>query len=70
MPLGAALHKEDPDAICTLLQSLAAPINAFFDTTMVMAEDPEIRSSRLALLQIAQNQLLTAGDFTKIVIEG
>ena len=70
MPLGAALHKEDPDTICTLFQSLAAPINAFFDSTMVMAEDPEIRSSRLALLQIAQNQLLTAGDFTKIVIEG
>jgi glycyl-tRNA synthetase beta chain len=69
-PLSAAVQREDAAEICTLLQSLAAPINAFFDSTMVMVEDAEIRSSRLALLQFAQNQLLTAGDFTKIVIEG
>lgn len=54
----------------SLLNSLAAPINAFFESTMVMAEDESIRNERLRLLNQCAGQLLVAGDFTKLVIEG
>lgn len=58
------------DRIVELLRTLGGPINAFFDSTMVMVEDEEVRSSRLGLLAQTSRQLRTAGDFTKIVIEG
>ena len=37
------------------LSALSAPVDRFFDDVMVMAEDPALRSNRLALL----NQLAT-----------
>jgi glycyl-tRNA synthetase beta subunit len=37
---------------------------------MVMAEDSRVRYARLTLLEAVSRQLLTAGDWTKIVIEG
>ncbi|HMS55398.1 MAG TPA: glycine--tRNA ligase subunit beta, partial [Fimbriimonadaceae bacterium] len=49
------------------LKTLDQPINAFFDSTMVMAEDPAIRASRLGLLQLVADLLNQAGDFTKLV---
>lgn len=49
------------------LKELDRPINAFFDSTMVMAEDPAVRASRLGLLQSVADLLNKAGDFTKLV---
>lgn len=48
------------------LLSLADPINAFFDNTMVLAEDEGLRFQRLGLANAAAKQLLLAGDFTKL----
>ncbi len=62
--------REDVDSIVTCLLSLADPINKFFGTTMVMAEDENVRYARLTLMQAASAQLLKAGDFSKIVVEG
>lgn len=68
--LNEAVEKAESGRIAQLLESLAGPINTFFDSTMVMVEDEEVRSSRLGLLRMANKHLRKAGDFTKIVIEG
>lgn len=68
--LDSAYRAEDSVAMSQALRSLMAPINAFFDSTMIMADDADVRSSRLGLLQRVNDQIRTAGDFTKIVIEG
>jgi len=53
-----AAHDTDPllaakDYVGTLkrLAALRAPVDAFFDGTMVMADDPKVRGNRLALLK-------------------
>lgn len=52
------------------LQALAVPINAFFESTMVMADDAATRLARLSLMRATAEQLQIAGDFSKLVIEG
>lgn len=52
------------------LRSLQGPIDAFFDSTMVMADDPAVRNTRLAMLREVCDQLLRVGDFSKLVING
>jgi glycyl-tRNA synthetase beta subunit len=52
------------------LRGLASPINQFFESTMIMAEEPDVRYARLTLLNAVAKQLLVAGDWSKIVIEG
>ena len=54
----------------SLLRGLQTPINDFFGATMVMVAEEDVRYARLSLLKAACDQLLLAGDFTKIVIEG
>lgn len=49
------------------LKALQAPINAFFDDTMVMAEDAAVRQARLTLLNVVSGLLRRAGDFSKLV---
>lgn len=65
----AAVSQESPAALVECLRELAGPINAFFDTTMVMVEDTKVRDARLALLELAGAQLMLAGDWTKVVVE-
>lgn len=48
----AALAARDYEAVLTRLAALRQPVDAFFDTVMVMAEDPVIRDNRLALLKV------------------
>lgn len=69
-PLMSALESEDDEAIARPLAGLAAPINQFFDSTMVMVEVPSIRAARLSLLRFTAQTLMVAGDWTKIVMEG
>lgn len=52
------------------LRTLQAPIDAFFDSTMVMVEDEAVRDARLAMLRIVSGLLLNVGDFSKLVIPG
>ena len=68
-PTRTAVAEEDSREIVRLVKNLAAPINAFFDTTMVMADQPEVRYARLTLMNAAIEQLFAAGDFTRIVVE-
>lgn len=66
----AALQDGDPKAVIEALCALREPINRFFDATMVMVEDEAVRGARLALLDVTARLLLSAGDFTRVVIEG
>jgi glycyl-tRNA synthetase beta subunit len=52
------------------VRPLAAPIAAFFDSTMVMVDDEAVRDARLGLLAAVAEVLALAGDFVKVVIEG
>lgn len=66
----AAAAEHDADTVAGLLDDLEGPINRFFDSTMVMAEDEKIRANRLALLAHCRSLLLLAGDFSRLVVEG
>ena len=55
-----------PNDLADTLKSLLPAINAFFDKTMVMSDDPTERFQRLSLANAAAEQLLVAGDFTKL----
>lgn len=68
--LDRGLANESPDDVSRALLGLKAPINAFFETTMVMVDDPEVRGARLSLLDACSNLLLQAGDFGMLVVEG
>jgi glycyl-tRNA synthetase beta chain len=65
-----AVETEDERLLADALRSIGAPIVRFFDTTLVMAEEPRVRDARLALMQSAAACFLQAGDFSKIVQEG
>ncbi|SDI92429.1 glycine--tRNA ligase subunit beta [Billgrantia gudaonensis] len=61
MPLFAeGRYQEALDALASLRQ----PVDAFFDQVMVMAEDPEIRANRLALLAALQALFLEVADIS------
>jgi len=48
------------------LSSLSAPIAAFFEAVMVMAEDEAVRRNRLALLSLIADDVRTFADFSKL----
>jgi len=56
----------DVDALMANLRALTPPITRFFDEVLVMADDPGLRASRLALLRriVAQADGLT--DLSKL----
>lgn len=62
-----ASRERDAAGVAAGVKALAEPINRFFDTTMVMAEQEDVRYARLSLMHAASLQLLTAGDFSKLV---
>ncbi len=61
------LDAQDYDGVIDALKDLAEPINAFFDTVMVMTDDKDVRYNRLALLYGIKELLLEVADFSKIV---
>lgn len=63
-----AVTEEDPADLVTEIRRLREPIDAFFESTMVMADDMDLRRSRLTLLQACADLLTTAGDLSKIVV--
>lgn len=65
-PLANAVNEEDESQIGILVRQLQTPINAFFESTMMMVEDEKVRFARLSLLQACCEQLLSAGDFSKL----
>ena len=62
----AALAQRDYPAVCRALAKLKAPVDAFFDRVMVMAEDERLRRNRLALLERISRTFLTMADFSRI----
>lgn len=52
------------------LRELSAPIDAYFDSVMVMTDDAKRRRNRLETLAGVARLFLLLGDFGKIVIEG
>jgi glycyl-tRNA synthetase beta chain len=70
-PLAAqAAQAESAGDLVAAVRPLAAPIAAFFDSTMVMVDDEAVRDARLGLLAAVAEVLALAGDFVKVVIEG
>ena len=57
-----SLANKDFQAALTVLAQLKTPIDAFFDSVMVMAEDPLIRRNRLNLLAFIQQQTNAVAD--------
>ena len=64
----AALAAAGPAEVVSILSSYVAPVNAFFDGTMMMVDDANVRFARLTLLEAASRQFLALGDVTKIVV--
>ncbi len=50
----------------TRIAGLRAPVDGFFDKVMVMAEDPRVRSNRLALLTAIDRMFGRIADFSRI----
>jgi glycyl-tRNA synthetase beta chain len=51
------------------LRSFAAlkkPVDAFFESVLVMAEDPELRRNRLALLAALRHEMNRVADLSKL----
>ncbi|HYH00769.1 MAG TPA: glycine--tRNA ligase subunit beta [Terriglobales bacterium] len=53
----------------TDISRLRPVVDTFFDKVMVMVEDEQIRSNRLALLQMLVDEFSTIADFSEIVTE-
>lgn len=62
-----ALDAEDASALESALRPLQSVIHDFFETTMVMAEDEQVRLARLALLRKVTDLLRVGGDWTLLV---
>ncbi len=68
--IAAAVAKGDGLVVVKMVKNLADPITRFFESTMVMAEQEDVRFARLSLMQATTKQLFAVGDFSKIVMEG
>ena len=51
-------------AVCQQLAGLRQVVDEFFDAVMVMAEEPELRRNRLALLVQMRQLFLQVADFS------
>jgi glycyl-tRNA synthetase beta chain len=58
------LQRRDYQAALKGLAALRAPVDAFFDSVLVMAEDPARRRNRLALLQRLRSMFLDVADLS------
>jgi glycyl-tRNA synthetase beta chain len=63
---GALYDKGDYAGYLTSFSVLKAPVDAFFDKVMVMADDPKVRRSRLALLHDLREAMNRVADISKL----
>ncbi|MBM7565659.1 glycine--tRNA ligase subunit beta [Paenibacillus sacheonensis] len=61
------VEQGDAAAAISELAGLKAPINAYFDRVMVMAEDEAVRKNRLATLASIAGSVNRIADFSKLV---
>jgi glycyl-tRNA synthetase beta chain len=62
--------KKDYEEALRVMATLRPHVDAFFDKVMVMVDDAEVRSHRLAMLQDLLANFSTIADFSEIVTEG
>jgi glycyl-tRNA synthetase beta chain len=63
---GALYDRGDYAGYLTSFSVLKGPVDAFFDKVMVMAEDPKVRRSRLALLHDLREAMNRVADISKL----
>jgi glycyl-tRNA synthetase beta chain len=64
--INAALAKEDFAGAMTQTASLRGPVDSFFDSVKVNADDAKLRENRLHLLAGLRTALHTVADFSKL----
>lgn len=62
------LENSDYQIYLRELATLQAPVNAFFDAVMVMAEDPKLRDNRLRLLHRIRDMFRRVADISLISV--
>jgi glycyl-tRNA synthetase beta chain len=62
----AALEKEDFAAAMQQMAALRVPVDAFFDSVKVNADDKQVRENRLNLLASLRATLHQVADFSRI----
>ena len=62
----AAFAAGDYTASLQALAALKAPVDAFFDTVMVNADDPKLRANRLGLLAQLHAAMNRVADLSKL----
>ncbi|ODR93740.1 glycine--tRNA ligase subunit beta [Methyloceanibacter superfactus] len=62
----SAVANEDFEAAMSAMALLRAPVDAFFDSVTVNADDPKLRENRLRLLNRIRATTQTVADFSKI----
>ena len=65
-----SIQERDYAKLLTQLAALQPIIDKFFDDVLVMAEEPELRTNRLALLNKIGQNIYAIADLTKLVIAG
>ena len=65
-----SIQERDYAKLLTQLAALQPVIDSFFDDVLVMAEEPELRTNRLALLNKIGRNIYPIADLTKLVIAG
>ena len=63
-----SIQKRDYAKLLTQLATLQPAIDTFFDDVLVMAEEPALRTNRLALLNRIGRNIYAVADLTKIVV--
>lgn len=58
------LEAGDYASVLEMLAQLREPVDTFFDTVMVMAEDEAVRNNRLALLAFLRDLFLNVADIS------
>ncbi|EIL89540.1 glycyl-tRNA ligase subunit beta [Rhodanobacter fulvus Jip2] len=61
-----ALAQGDYTAVLSRLAQLQAPVDSFFDSVLVNADDPAIRANRTALLRQLQDQFTAIADIARL----
>ena len=65
-----SIWARDYAKLLTQLAALQPAIDTFFDDVLVMAEEPALRTNRLALLNQIGRNIYAVADLTKLVIAG
>jgi len=63
-----AMEKKEYDNALKTLMFMRKPIDHFFDSTMVMVEDENVRRNRLAMLKAIENMMIRFADLSLIVV--